>query len=259
MIAFGAVVTYMSGEGGGGPLTSRSSKGSRKPPAAGLHRIQIDGDWGLEELSEMFWSYTQVYAFLWRFSGKVKRQADTGVIVEQIGIGIYRSTGKGKPRPAYADYPFLGGHSSVNFFRKVVGELSIASRPRIIEMQYASPGFVELALIGTAALNVRRIVRNILGAFEEVELLYHRIYSRFHERKLMKISARREELALENEDLKMVRESCKDYGRLTGTEKEVEVLLEETRNPFASLKILTAFHRRIRLLAATQKDGKAKF
>lgn len=64
------------------------------------------------------------------------------------------------------EYPWRGGYSALNFFRGIYARLPLPYRPKVIEMAYASPGFIEIAgycaafafVVRTATVGASRIL-----------------------------------------------------------------------------------------------------
>jgi hypothetical protein len=79
-----------------------------------------------------------------------------------------------------------------------------------------------------------------------------------HERRLMRIKVRRQEIALGRDQIRFAEESAKALSRLMDFE-HLEQLSKLTNNPLGTLKILLSIYRRVRELAKYQRKRKARF
>ena len=79
-----------------------------------------------------------------------------------------------------------------------------------------------------------------------------------HDRKMMKIEAKRQELLLTQEQADFAIESANNLSQLLGFEN-VSQIQKLTKNPLATLKILLSFYRKIKNLTEFNNKGKAKF
>ena len=121
-------------------------------PKRGEHRLQIDGDWELLELSGFGRHYVQVYSFLYAFE-----------------YGIKQEYPNDRTLHAFEALPWAGGWSAVNFYETLRVAVPSNLRPRVIAIRYASPGFIELAVAIAVALSIRKIVDQVCSSIETLE------------------------------------------------------------------------------------------
>jgi len=204
------------------------------------YRIKMNGDWTLEDLYWLPHVYSQVYAFLYALNMPLTDYGE-----ERLHI-------------TFTAHPWLGGYSAVNFYGYLENLVPRSDRPRIVSIQYGSPGLMELALAVSVALSIGALIKTFSRAVLDLHSLYSSIYRGLQERKLMRIEVKRKELALESEELQFINEAAQKLSEMMGFEN-VEQINELTGNPLATLKILLSFYRRIRALAEYEKEKKAKF
>jgi hypothetical protein len=208
--------------------------------ADNIYKIQMNGEWTLEDLYWLPHVYSQVYAFLYALNMPL-----TDYDEERLYI-------------TFTAHPWLGGYSAVNFYGYLQNLVPSSDRPRIVSIQYGSPGLMELALAVSIALSIGVLIRTFSRGIIDLHSLYNSIYKGLQDRKLMRIEVKRKELALENEQIQFVNEAVQKLSQMMGFEN-VEQINKLTGNPLATLKILLSFYRRIRTLAGYEEEKKAKF
>ena len=97
-------------------------------PNIDSYRIEIDGQWTLNDLHEFPYAYTQAYSFLY------------SLMVEETGEDE-------RLRITFVAHPWRGGFSAVNFFHYLYDRIPAPERPNIVSIQYSSPGWIELSLV----------------------------------------------------------------------------------------------------------------
>lgn len=108
--------------------------------------------------------------------------------------------------------------------------------PRILSITYHSPGFIELGLVIGVALALERIVRSVARSAETISRTYTAIMEDVTDRSLLRLRARREELELEAEELKIVER----YARLMAEGLDIntiEQINRRTGHPYRSLTL----------------------
>lgn len=196
------------------------------------YRIEMDGDWTLQDLAAFPTAYGQLYAFVYA--------------IDRSSID-----------PGAFDYPWRGGYSTVNFFAFTMARVPKAHRPALSAVRYASPGWMELTLILPVALSLRLIVKQFVSSASDLNHLYQDIYRGMHERRLMRFDARERALQLKRAELAWVEDVTEKMQRLLDV-RNVSAVLAHIDNPIARLKLLLSVFRRVRSLAEYELDGKAK-
>lgn len=206
------------------------------------YKIDMDGDWSLEDLYEFPHTYIHVYSFLYSFLRPIENFDD-----EDDRLVI-----------TYSAHPWRGGYSSVNFFNNLKYIVNPNHRPKIKSIQYASPGWLELTVIVGISISIKKIVLCFTESANSINQLYNNIYKGMHDRKMMGIEAKRQSLLLTKEQSDFAIDSADKLSKLLGFENIGQVH-KLTKNPLATLKILLSFYRKIKLLSEFTAKGKAKF
>lgn len=201
----------------------------------------MDGEWSLEDLYTLPRTYIDVYSFMHSFLRPIEAFDDPD---DRLVI-------------TYSSHPWVGGFSSLNFYQNLKYIVAPKERPTVITIQYSSPGWLELGVVLAVATQIKRIVSCFVSSASELNALYKEIYEGMHERKMMKIEAKRESLKLSKEQLDFTVDSAEKLSKLMGFEN-LDQINKLTKNPLATLKILLSFHRKIRVLAKFDQSGKTK-
>jgi hypothetical protein len=202
----------------------------------GVYRIDLAGEWSLEDLYSFPHAYGQLYSFV---NALQRGRLEIDEAYE---------------RPF--EYPWRGGWSTVNFFSYVASRVPRTARPRLLAMQYASPGWMDLSLVIASAIAIRTLVTTFVKAATQLHALYNDIYKGMHDRKLMQVDVRERLLELEEKELAWIETSTDKIAKLMGF-KDVATLSTVTRNPLATLKLVLSLYRRVRTLAKYEESGKA--
>ncbi len=205
------------------------------------YRIEIDGDWTLEDLYTFPRTYSQLYSVLF--------------VLDETNLS---DVDEERAERTFQAHPWRGGYSAVNFYGWLGYLVPRRDRPRIASIRYASPGWIELALAVGVAANLGRLVSTFVKAGHELNGLYSEIYKGLNDRKLMKVNAKREELDLRQDEVRFLEDATQRLSRLMGF-PNVAAIHRLTGNPLATIKILLSIYRRLRKLAAYEEAGKAKF
>lgn len=217
---------------------------TKRELTVGDHRLEIDGEWGLLELSGFGRQYVQVYSMLYALQcgaeGEDEEEPDDRTL------------------RAFGAFPWTGGWSAVDFYDSLRIAVPHNQRPQILAMEYASPGYIELGVILGVAVNIRRIVDHLCSIIERANDTYSSLYRAAMERKLLKVDARRAQLRLERDEL----EFAEDAARRLAATMDLDLMdeLERlTENPLVRMKILFSLYRRVRDLARIQASGRIRF
>jgi hypothetical protein len=203
----------------------------------GTHRIELGGEWTLDDLYLLPHAYGQLYSFV----NALQRGALD--IDERYDHAF--------------EYPWRGGWSTVNFFGYVRTRVPRTARPKLVAIQYASPGWMDLSLVVATALAIRGLVTTFVKTATQLHNLYNEIYNGMHDRQLMRIDVRERVLELERHELEWIETSTDRMAKLMGFE-DVQTVNALTKNPLATLKVLLSLYRRVRTLAKFEQAGKAK-
>ena len=169
---------------------ARRAGGSRE-----TYTIHLDGSWSLEDLYKFPRAYEQVYFLInaLEFSSEYY----TGDDVDRI----------------FRAFPWFGGYSAVGFYNNLKYRTPMPRRPKIISIEYASPGWLELSVILVAAVKIEAIIKAITNSVDHVHATYNSIRKGIYDRKLSEIKLRREQLILDKETLDFIDQSPTRWAR----------------------------------------------
>ena len=209
---------------------SANDSESREP-----YKIYLDGLWNLTELADFPYSYSKAYAFLYSLRGDQE---------------LFRQQ--------YNSQPWKGGFSTVNFYQGLQSRIPLRDRPHIVSIQYASPGWIELALIRSDALTIKELVSSYITYKYSLKALYTDIYNELRRRELLRHKfEEREEYGEEN--IKFVKQSSQELAALLKIDDSLSKISGLTEDSLITLKMILSFYRIIRELSEFQIEGKVEF
>ena len=207
---------------------------------AATYTVHLDKAWSLEDLYVFPRTYEQVYFAIYSLDPNHEHED-----AERIAA-------------AYKAFPWQGGYSAVNFYNQLKFTTKKRERPSIERIEYASPGYLELALILTYALNLEKIVKSVAASLETANSTYTEIVKGMQARKLMRLRSAEEIRKLKASDRDYVRECARKMAKVVPV-SDIENINKRTGDPYVSLKILLSLYRRVKILAGYQNSGKADF
>lgn len=212
------------------------------PLEAKTTQLELDGRWGLEELSDTIKDYIQLYGFAYSL------------------IPDLSSAKQSEINYIYGKFPWRGGFSTVNFFNQLFHKIPQGLRPEVKKIQYASPGFIELTELLAAATIVATIVGAICRSIKSVHDLYRDIQKASIAHKLSQINLANEELNATEKQLEFCERSSNSLIKAFDLTKDQENLINQRAhgNPIMKLKILLSVYRRAYPLAEKQSEKKLK-
>lgn len=207
-----------------------------------LTQIELDGRWGLEELSDTTKDYIQLYGFAYSLVPNLP-----AVRREEIDY-------------IYGKFPWRGGYSTVNFFNQLFHKIPPNLRPEVQKIQYASPGFIELTELLVVSGTVAAIIAAVCQSVNSVHELYRKIQKASAEHKLSEINLAKEELDLTQRQITFCENSSKSLVKAFGLTLTQEQLIDQRvqGKSIMKLKILLSVYRRVAPLAEKQAEGKLK-
>ena len=121
-----------------------------------------------------------------------------------LQVSSYRDESRTRTSLAFEAYPWKGGWSAVDFYERLRRATPARHRPRIVSIQFSSPGFIELLLLVPVSAAIRVVVNNTCHSFERISAAYTVFHRDAAERKLLRIDARNAEQRIGRRD----REFC---------------------------------------------------
>ena len=204
----------------------------------GEYPIFIDKRWSLEDLYKFPRAFEQVY-----FAYEAVLPAPD----EQTDERIER---------AFRAFPWRGGYSAVSFYNQLKYATPPNKRPLIREIQYASPGHIELVLNIPLAIQIAGVVASVATTIGVCNKVYNAIHSDLQKRKLLRIEVERKRIELTKEQLSLVSYANDEMAKILGL-PSAEAIVDRSDDPLIALKILLSIYRRIRTLAEYKNKGKA--
>lgn len=204
------------------------------------YRVHMNGRWELEDLYQMPHAFEQCYSFIYCFDAEVT-PLDPG----RIDVALQ-------------GYPWRGGYSYLNIYTVLKGQVLWRDRPRVNEIKYASPGWVELTLAADVAIQVAKAISALAAAGAVAAKSYAAAYKFLADLKVYREKNKIAYLTLTKEQDQAILALCDVHAKHLGF-KSTAALVKQTGNSEVTLRLLLAHHRRLRELALFSEEGKATF
>lgn len=202
------------------------------------YAIFIDKRWTLEDLYKFPRAFEQIY-----FAFEAVLPAPD----EQTDERIER---------AFRAFPWGGGYSAVNFYNQLKYATPPERRPIIKQIQYASPGYIELFLNLPLAIQISAVVASVASTIGVCNKVYNTIHTDLQKRNLLRIEVEKKKIELTKEKLNIVVHANEQMAKILGL-SSAETIVKRSDDPLIALKILLSIYRRIRTLAEYRNKGKA--
>lgn len=208
-----------------------------------VYQLLLDGTWTLSDLSIFPEVYSKVYAFM------LSILSSTGALVNVIPQTII-------PR-SYRSYPWRGGFSAVYFFNDLIKTLPKSYRPKVIFIQYASPGAMGLELIEPVAAKIRDTITAFVDNNVELKRLYKDVYKFLSESELL-TETRAQDLPGDENLRKKLLDYALNLANLLSISSDGFYAIYDNagKNELMTLKIILSYYRRVLKLARYQTEGK---
>lgn len=201
--------------------------------------IELDRRWELRDFSVLTNEYVHLYSFFYAleaFNEDTKRRLDI------------------------ADYPWEGGYSVVNAFRRLYGFIEREHRPKINKIQYASPGYIELSGVIAVAKDVSILIATICASAYTINKTYDAILQSYYSRKLSRLKISELEAKQAKDDIRFVNDALlklkKDFNLSSRQIKALEKVSKG--DALVQLKLLLSLYRRAKPVADQQIKKKTK-
>jgi hypothetical protein len=201
-------------------------------------RIPIGGSWQFYDLYEFPHTFSQLYYLVYALENA--REAYNRARYFTI----------------FTSYPWRGGYSAVNFYNNLYHATPGYDRIKLVSIQYASPGFLELAAAAGIISQIKTMLVAASDAGRHLNETYSQIQKGIHDRKLNKIKRQEERVKLEILHQKFIQESSKTMAKLM--DLDVDRINDMTESPFITLKIVLSIYRRLRKLKTFERTKKVK-
>lgn len=198
----------------------------------------MDGRWHLKDLYEFPHTFEQVYAFTYCFDSDLSPRD-----AERINYAL-------------ENYPWGGGYSIVNIYTVLQNQVEHEYRPRITEIRYASPGWIDLLLNLNPAVQVAASVAAIAGSITTVTKCYSALQRTIYNINSEAAKAKLEQIRLTRAQIQELQGLTQDLANYVGFQR-LDELNQRTGSPLVTAKLLSAHFRRLKTLAEYAVKGKA--
>lgn len=205
----------------------------------GMATLNLDGGLYLDDLVEITNGYKQVYSFIY--------------LISQLGRSVLRS------HFSYLSEKWTGGYSAVNFFYGVEKFIPELHRPRLVSVQYNSPGHIKLSLLNSVSDIISTSSISVSRNYLQCESLYNDIYDFFKQHKLSGFE--------DGENIKESKVTPDQDNRLSKYLSDFCVLVCISRGDIDALKLsnmaalraILAYYRRLKSVVRSIQSGKLSF
>ena len=208
--------------------------------ADGCYKILLDGKWSLEDLTIFTRVYFQNYSFLYCLDTE-----SVGVATNTIGSVL-------------RNFELRSGLSYVNIYDIFRSHVAKQDRPQVKSIQYASPGWIELALDPEVATQFAKVLGIYLAGIVATAKTYKSLYKIYAELSERRRTLASKQLKLKAEDALRAQKLNSELAKGLGF-ASLEELDKHTKDTEESSKLLMAHYRRMDKMAKFVKSGKASF
>jgi hypothetical protein len=203
-----------------------------------VYRVEMDGEWELDDLYAFPHAFGQVYAFIYCFDSELSAR-DAARIDH-----------------ALESYPWGGGYSIVNIYTVLQNQVEAIDRPRIVGIKYLSPGWIDILLNLDPAIKLAGSVAAVAGSLAAAAKAFNAIQKALYDIRAQRGKAKVEEIKLTRAQIQELLGLTKDLAKLMKFDK-VAALEQRTGDPEVAAKLVAAQFRRLKTLAEFQTEGKA--
>lgn len=204
-----------------------------------IYRVLMDERWELEDLYNFPHVYSQIHSFIYCLDSELEKSKE-----DRINYSLL-------------NYPWQGGYSYTNIYTVLRNLIPEQDRPKIAEIKYASPGWIDLVMNPEVAIKVAEAVSTYIGIGVAAMEGYKRI-----DKARLEIASNRKRHQMEfaqlsTNEIKYLNEMSEEIAKNLGF-KNLNKLNQRTKNPEVTLKLLLAHHRRIKKISEYISNGKAQ-
>ncbi len=205
-----------------------------------VYRVLLDGQWSLEDLTNFSRVYSQCYAFLYCLDTEA-----VDIASSRIGSALH-------------SLELRGGLSYVNVYDIFKSHVEKQHRPQIKSIQYASPGWLDLALNPEVATQFAKVLGIYLGGAAATAELYKRLYKIYADLSATRKKLQSSTFKLNAEDAIKAQKLNEELAKGLGFDSLAD-LNKHTKDVEESSKLLMAHYRRMQKMAKFVRSGKASF
>ena len=213
------------------------------PLPTNAERLLVDGEWQLQEFGRFYQRYSDLYAF----SVAQKNYQDPGVT-----RGVHE-----KIRNAFRGRPFQGGSSYLHLFNDLFAGLGRHERIGLNQVEYASPGFVDVNGRADAFDEVNDGVVSFLERHIDLREMYVQLHNYLSNRGYLKMGGHHFSDADPSRDY--IAESARQMADAMPPIVFDTVLSLTDNNALVAAKVVLSYYRRLDEAASYFAQGRVAF
>jgi hypothetical protein len=209
-----------------------------KEPEQARFKVNMDGEWDLDDLRTLTTSIRLAYAyFYWALQEPL-------YVDQTVRGGLSR-------------YFWTGEYVGDRFAQTLYDHIPEKKRLKLVSIHYASPGWMELAGFVPVIMGLGWVTRIWIKNFDQAFDLFKKVDNYFSERKLRDLRKTGSIKDIDGDFIDEARTLCFEYGRYLGLkDKEIENVITLVGNPIAALRLLVAMSSEARRLHELEAHGK---
>src|SRR5262249_49852867 len=157
-----------------------------------VYRVEMDGEWKLNDLYAFPHAFGQVYAFIYCF--------DSALLARDAA----------RIDHALENYPWGGGYSILNIYTVLQNQVEMVDRPRIVGIKSLSPGWIDILFNITPAIKLAGSVAAVAASLAAAARSLAAIQKALHEMRAQQGKAKVEQIKLTRAQLQELSGLTKD-------------------------------------------------
>ncbi|MCJ2104911.1 hypothetical protein MKK70_05855 [Methylobacterium sp. E-041] len=206
-------------------------------------KILVDGEWDMPDFGTFYSRYADVYYF----ASSVSEYEDDET-PKDLKVSI---------ESAYREKAFRGGFSYVHFYNSLAANRGRRQRLGIDEMQYASPGFINISGERDAFVEVRKLITDFLKNRKSAKEKYDGLYKFLSDADLLMLSGDDYKRPKSVSDI--ILRSTSSLSEEIGIMNTEAILKLVNDNPLVFAKVILSFYRRLEEAAKYVAQGRVNF
>jgi len=208
-----------------------------------VERLIIDGEWELQE----FGQFQQRYADIYAFSSAIRCWSDQDISEDR----------KKSIAGSFRGRPFQGGFSYVHLFKDLNDNVPYSDRIHLNEIQYASPGFVDILGVDDIFSTVNESIENLLANRRHITKSYKELYSFLSKNKYLNLAG--DDYDPNTSADKYIKEGTESFAKLLKLPDLQAVVELSEKNTLVTAKVVLSYYRRLLEATSFFSQGRASF
>lgn len=194
-----------------------------------LYRIEIKRTLELRQFLEVTRLYGQIYSFMFY-------STEDQLLYNENDFAY-----------AVQAFPWAGGYSAVNFYKKLASGINQANRPKLSSIVYASPGWLELKLETKVAREIRELMYVYAINRSELEHHYKELQKYLVDNGLSSRNSKSNQYSLLKMQENFLRQNIFTFGVRMGLKpRYVDTLAKLSISSLQTTKLILSIYRRVR-------------